>query len=76
MTNNTKAATRKRTKTPASKVTKLDRAKLMVQEDEKKRQAECAAELEVVLLKYGYSLQTTPAQIILVPRGNIPMSEG
>lgn len=50
----------------------LAEARRLVMEEEQRKQQACMAELEVILRKYGYNLQTTPARIILMPTDQPP----
>jgi hypothetical protein len=46
---------------------KLTQARALLAEDEQRRMRECATEIEQVLARHGMRLDTTPAQISIVP---------
>lgn len=48
----------------------LEAAQKLLKEAFNSNVAEASKEIEAILLKRGLALQVTPAQVILVPRGN------
>ncbi|MFJ4473215.1 hypothetical protein ACIP2X_37775 [Streptomyces sp. NPDC089424] len=44
-------------------------ARAVIAQAEQRRVQACAEELHAVLAKHGMSLEVTPAEIVLVPRG-------
>jgi len=46
----------------------LEQAQELILKAEEKNQRECSEELGKVLAKYGYTLQTTPVQIVFTKK--------
>lgn len=45
----------------------LAEARRVLAEDEERRMQECAAEIEAVLARHGFRMETTRPQIVLTP---------
>lgn len=52
---------------PKLQANPLAEARALIEEDRRQRQADCLAEIRIVLDKYGMDLQVEPARIALVP---------
>lgn len=55
-------------KSPDKELSPVEKAKMILHAESEKKRKDCVKELNVILEKYDFALETTPSQIVLTPR--------